>query len=126
MTELGFQIAFAATHESLPKTAHELAFDAEYGVILFMRSDEAYLGFEELTLDDELPDDAFRWDGPVEHRKVGRALVTPEEDGTYSVIWEISVRGRSMFHQDGPAGITKDEAVAWGEERATMTTIRKK
>lgn len=115
---------FTSTPTIEGKVAHELAFDAESGVILFMRSDEAYLGFEELVLDEETPDVAFRWDGPVEPRKVGRALVIPEEDDKYSVIWEVSVRGRPMFHQDGPAGITRDEAVAWGERRAAKTMVR--
>jgi hypothetical protein len=105
------------------KTAHELAFDAESGVILFMRSDEAYLGFEELVLDTEIPDDEFRWAGPVEPRKIGRALVIPEDDGSYSVIWEVSVRGRPMFDQQGPGGISRNEAVAWGEERAATTVV---
>ncbi|MGI8774522.1 MAG: hypothetical protein ACR2KQ_05845 [Actinomycetota bacterium] len=106
------------------KIDHELAFDAESGVILFMRSDESYLGFEELELDVEISDETFRWTGPVEPRKVGSALVIHEDDGTHSVLWEISVRGRSMFHQDGPTGLTKDEALAWGEERAARTHIR--
>ncbi len=106
------------------KTAHELAFDAESGVILFMRSDDAYLGFEDQVLDEEIPDDAFRWNGPVEPRKIGRALVIPEDDGTYSVIWEVSVRGRPMLHQQGPGGISRDETVGWGEDRAARTVVR--
>lgn len=115
---------FTSTPTIEGKAAHELAFDAESGVILFMRTDESYLGFDELELDVEIPDETFRWTGPIEPRKVGSALVIHEDDGTYSVLWEISVRGRSMFHQDGPAKLTKDEALAWGEERAARTHIR--
>lgn len=115
---------FSATPTTSGKTSHELAFDAESGVILFMGAEGFYLGFEELELDEEFPDGTFRWSGPIESRKIGTALVTPSEDGTYSVIWEISVRGRSVFHQEGPCPLTQDEAVAWGEERAARTHIR--
>lgn len=114
----------SATPTMAGKMPHELVFDAESGVILCMRTDESYLGFEELFLDEEIPDEAFRWKGPKEQRKIGRAVVIPEDDGTYSVIWAISVRGRPMFDQQGPAGISKDEAVAWGEERAARTVVR--
>jgi hypothetical protein len=40
------------------------------------------------------------------------------------VHWEISIKGRSMYHADGPAQVTRDAAVAWGEERAARTSIR--
>jgi hypothetical protein len=50
--------------------------------------------------------------------------VVHEDDGTFSVLWEISMRGWPMFYQDAPTGFTKDEAVAWGEERAARTHIR--
>ncbi|MFN2587641.1 MAG: hypothetical protein ABR613_05955, partial [Actinomycetota bacterium] len=103
---------------------HELVFDADSGVILCMRTDDFYLGFEELDLDEEIPDETFRWDGPAEPRKIGRALVIPEDDGTHSVIWEVSVRGRPMFDLQGPGGISREEAVAWGEERAAKTLVR--
>lgn len=108
------------------KVPHDLAFDQESGVLLYMKGPEPgdYLGFEELFLDEELDDETFRWDGPVEQRKIGSALVIPEEDGTYSIIWEVSVRDRPIYHQDGPPGITKDEAVRWGEERAAQTLVR--
>lgn len=115
---------FFSTPTKPGKVAHEVAFDAESGVILFMRTDESYLGFENLELDKEIPDETFRWAGPIGLRKVGSALVIREDDGTYSVLWDISVRGRPMFHQNGPTGLTKDEAVAWGEERAARTHVR--
>lgn len=124
-TLIGRRAWFFSTRPSIPgKAAHELVFDADSGVILCMRADKSYLGFEELELDQEIPIEAFRWDGPVEPRTVGTALVIEEDNGSYSVLWEISVRGRPMFHQDGPAGLTKDEAIAWGEERATRTHVR--
>ena len=47
----------------------------------------------------------------MDPRKIGRALIIPEEDGTFSVMWEVSVRGRPMFHQEGPGGISRDEAI---------------
>lgn len=115
---------FSSTPTMSGKTAHEVVFDADSGVILCMRSDGAYLGFEELELNEEISDEAFEWGGPVEPQKVGRALVIPEDDGTYSVIWEVSVRGRPMFDQQGPGGISRDEAIAWGEERASRTVVR--
>jgi hypothetical protein len=115
---------FSSTPTMSGRTAHELAFDADSGVILCMRTVESYLGFEELELDAEIPDETFQWDGPVERRRIGRALVIPEEDGMFSVTWEVSVRGRPMFDQQGPGGISWDEAVAWGEERAATTVVR--
>lgn len=115
---------FSSTPMMSGKTAHEVVFDADSGVILCMRGDGTYLGFEELELDEGTPDETFRWNGPVNPRKVGRALVIPEGDGTYSVIWEVSVRGRPMFHQQGPPGISRDEAIPWGEERAARTVVR--
>ena len=115
---------FSVTPTLEGKAAHEVVFDAESSVLLCMRADEFYLGFEELELDEDIPETTFQWTGPVEPRRIGSALVIHEDAGHYSVLWEISVRGRSMFHHDGPAGLTKDEAVGWGEERATRTQIR--
>ena len=107
------------------KHAHDIVFDAESGVLLCVRTGDSYLGFEELELDEVIPARTFRWSGPVEPRKVGRALVVPEEDGgSFSVHWEVSVRGRSLFHQDGPASVSRIEAVRWGEARAVTTTVR--
>ncbi len=106
------------------KVPNELAFDQESGVLLYVKSSGDYLGFEELFLDESIDDETFRWNGPVEPRKIGSAVVIPEEDGTFAVIWEVSVKSRSMYHQDGPARITKDQAIRWGEERAAHTRVR--
>jgi hypothetical protein len=114
----------SATPHAPGKVPVELAFDQRSGVLLYLKSPDSYLGFEELFLDEELHDETFRWDGPIDKRKVGTALVIPHEDGTYSVHWEISIKGRSMYHADGPAQVTRDAAVAWGEERAARTSIR--
>jgi hypothetical protein len=115
---------FRAEPTTPGKSAVEVAFDTGSGVILFLRTDDSYLGFEELELDEDIPADTFRWSGPVEPRPVGTALVIPEVGGTHSVLWEVSVRGRPVFHHDGPSGVTKDEAIAWGEERAARTYLR--
>jgi len=123
-THIGRSAWFTSTPTMSGKAAHEVVFDADSGVILCMRSDGTYVGFEELELDEEIPDETFRWTGPVEPRKIGRALVIPEGDGTRSVIWEVSVRGRPMCHQNGPARISRDEAIAWGEKRAAKTIVR--
>lgn len=106
------------------KAAHELVFDAESGVILLMRTGDAYLGFEELALNEDISEEVFRWSGPFEPRKVGKAFVARDRDGGYRVSWQVAVRGRPMFHQNGPDRVTKDEAVAWGEARASSTQIR--
>lgn len=112
---------FTTTPSMAGKIAHEVVFDAESGVILCMRADGAYLGFEELELDQEIPDETFRWDGPVEPQKVGTATVIPEMDGSYSVIWQVS---RNLFDQIGPSWVSKDEAIAWGEARAAHLHFR--
>lgn len=114
----------SATPHQPGKVPMDLAFDQESGVLLYMKGSGSYLGFEDLFLDEELDDETFRWDGPVEPRKMGSALVIPEEAGTYSVIWEVAVKDRPMYHQNGPAGIPKDEALRWGEERAARTLVR--
>lgn len=114
----------SATPSVPGKDAHDIVFDVESGVLLFMRTEESYLGFEELELDEDITDETFRWSGSIEPQKVGSALVIPDEHGTYSAIWEISVRGRPMFHQDGPARMTQDEAVGWCEARAARIQIR--
>lgn len=116
--------SFTCTPSDSGKRPHEVIFDADSGVILRMKGEGSYLGFEELELDEEISEENFRWSGPVEPRKIGTALVVPEEDGTFSVHWEISVRGRPMFHQNGPDRVSRDEAVAWGGERAAKTSIR--
>ena len=103
---------------------HEVVFDADSGVILCMRNDGSYLGFEELELDEPLPPETFKWSGPVEPRKIGSALGVPEEDGTFSVGWDVSVRGRGVFHQQGLGGVSREEAISWGEVRAAITHVR--
>ncbi len=115
---------FSVTPTMAGKAPHELVFDADSGVILCMRTDNFYLGFKELYLDETIPDETFRWHGPVEPRKLGHALVISEENGTHSVIWQVSVRGRPMFDAQGPRGISRDEAVIWSEERAVEAIIR--
>lgn len=112
---------FTTTPSMQGKAAHEVVFDADSGVILCMRTEEAYLGFEELELDQEIPDETFQWDGPIEPLKVGTATVIPEIDGSYSVFWEVS---RGLFHHDGPRSVSKDEAIAWGEARAAHIHFR--
>lgn len=106
------------------KAAHELVFDAESGVILFMRTGDVYLGFEELALNEDIEDEAFRWNGRIEPREIGNAFVARDRQGGYTVSWQVAVRGRPMFHQEGPDRVTRDEAVAWGEARALSTQIR--
>lgn len=102
-TAVGRSAWFFSVTPTMPgKAAHEVAFDAESGVILFMRSDEYYLGFEVLQLDEVIPDETFQWDGPVEPRKVGQALVIPEEDGTFLRhlgfrSWSIDVRSPGTY-----------------------------
>ena len=106
------------------KLAHDLAFDAESGILLFMRSQDFYTGFEELSLNEEVGTETFEWSGPIHPRKFGDALVIPESDNTYSAIWEVSVRDRPMFFQKGPSGVQKAEAIAWAEQRAAEVRIR--
>lgn len=116
--------SFTCTPSAPGKRPHEVVFDADSGVILCMKGEGSYLGFEELELDEDIPEETFRWSGPVEPCKVGGALVIPEDDGTFSVGWQVSVRGRFMFHQQGLGGVSRDEAIAWGEARAAKTYVR--
>lgn len=108
------------------KVPHDIAFDQDSGVLLYMKGPEPgdCLGFEELSLNEELDDETFHWDGPVEPRKIGWATVIPEEEGNYSTMWSVSVKGRHIYSQEGPLWRTKDEAVRWGEDRAARTQIR--
>ena len=89
-----------------------------------MRTEGAFLGFEELELNEGIDDEEFRWDGPVDLRNVGKAFVARDREGRYTVSWQVAVRGRPMFHQQGPEGIGRDEAIAWGEARAATTVVR--
>jgi hypothetical protein len=106
------------------KGCDELAFDRDTGVLLYMKSSDQYLGFEELILDDVVDDGIFSWAGPIEPRKIGTTIVFPEEAGTYSAIWEISIRGRAVYSLNAPTGMTRKEALDWGESRATRTLVR--
>ena len=124
-THIGRQAWFFTAQSSKPgRRPHEVVFDADSGVLLCMRSEDSYLGFEELELDVDIPADTFRWSGPVAARKIGHASVVPDDDGTFMILREVSVRGRPMFYQNGPGGLSRNDAIAWGEERAALTKVR--
>jgi hypothetical protein len=113
-----------ATPKAPGKLPCELAFDEESAALLYMRTEDSFLGFEELELDVEIPDQNFRWAGPFRLRKAGTASIDLDAEGTYSALWEISVRGRRVFFENSPSALTKDEAIAWSEERAEIINLR--
>ncbi len=106
------------------KKTTELAFDKATGVILFMQGDGQYLGFDELTLDEPITDDAFVWDGPVEPRKIGHVNIIKQRDGTCTTSWEVSARRRWVYTLRGPVTNSLEDSRAWAEERAEQVFVR--
>ena len=113
----------SATTSTSSKSSLELAFDQESRILIHMQAPDAFLGFEQLELNCPLDLAEFTWAGPVEPRKVGAALVKRDLGDRYSAVWEIAIRGRTVFHESGPTGMSRDEAVAWAESRAARIEI---
>lgn len=111
-----------ATPKMKGKAVTECAFDRETGIILCMRSDGFYLGFEEIDLDISLADNSFTWSGPVDIRPAGVAHVVASDD-TYSCNWEIGVRGQRVFHHHSER-LSRDDAIRWAEARAAQVYVR--
>ena len=109
---------------SIPdKATTELAFDQATGVILSMQGDGYYLGFDELALDEPIDDGVFVWDGPVEPRKIGTVFIDNASKG-WGGSWQVSVRRRSVYDLDSPAGLSLEQLRAWAEERADKVFVR--
>lgn len=100
------------------KETMEIAFDQQSGIILFMRGEGRFLGFEEVALDEPIPEEVFTWTGPVEERRIGTCYVSPDKgDPTCLVSWQVSVGGRPAYVRDERFR-SKAEAMKWAEEHA--------
>ena len=106
------------------KQAHEVAFDQETGIMLFMRSENRYLGFEEIALNEPTPKEVFTWTGPVEERRIGVCYVSPNRDDP-SCLASWQVQGAAGWHYVRDERFrSKAEAMRWAEEHAVEVVSR--
>ena len=105
------------------KAVTEQAFDQSSGVLLFMKTNGNYLGFDELTINEPIEDDVFRWHGPIARRRIGTVHISKGARG-YSGSWQVSVRGRLLYSLEAPANLMLDDLRAWAEERAEEVLVR--
>jgi hypothetical protein len=100
------------------------AFDAETGIVLFMRSKSHYLGFQQIELNEPIDNAIFTWQGPVDERKIGVGFVARRADGMWDCSWEITVRQRSVFDLSSSSFPSSAKATAWAECRSLKVVVR--
>jgi hypothetical protein len=124
-TELGRPSWVVRSMTTIPgKEATTSAFDAETGIVLFMRSNSGYLGFEQIELNEPIDNAIFKWQGPVDERKIGVGFVTRRADGMWECSWQITVRQRSVFDLSSPGFASSGEATEWAECRSLKVVVR--
>lgn len=106
------------------KETTEIAIDSDTGIMLFMRSPNRYLGFEEIEIGQPMADEVFTWRGPTEERPIGTAFVSRLPGQPWHISWQVSARRRFVFDMDSPSFEDVEDARAWASDRALKVVVR--